>query len=361
MEAGYSSAWPTTPALAASPVVQGSGGRYRLAGVVPLPYAATGIALTHDGNLLIAAAGAEVYFLDVSGVNAGGVGAVTVVGFLSDGSGAGSIWVSVTADDSWLFVCDEDSGQLTVINLNIARAHSFSQASIVGTIPLGAAPTSTVFSPDGTLAYTTVLTVSSLLGWPIACTEEGTTDPTLVNPQGAVVVFNVALAVSNPRAAVTQFSQFVPAGCSPVRLALSPDGLTLYATARNSNEILALDTTKFAADPLDAVTATAPVGTAPVPVALIDSGALVVVGNSNRFLQPDTPQSLDVLDAAQLQAGAGAAALVSTVPAGAFPRALTLSPNGETLFLSNYDSDSVQVIDAARLGVTGTGRPAPGQ
>jgi len=241
-------------------VVQRSGAGYALGRVVPLPLAATGLALTHDGNLLIAAAGAEVYFLDVS------ANAVTVVGFVSDGASAGSIWASVTADDRWLFVCDETAGQLTVIDLNRARSSGFSQASILGTILVGAEPTAMVFSPDGVWAYTTVQTVSKVLDWPIACTQEGTTDPALVNPQGAVVVFNVALAASNPSVAVTSTGQFVPAGCSPVRLALSPDALTLYVTARNSNQVLALDPAKFATDPMNALTGAAPVGVAPVPL-----------------------------------------------------------------------------------------------
>ncbi|HEV3202290.1 MAG TPA: hypothetical protein VGZ73_30540 [Bryobacteraceae bacterium] len=343
-------------------VVQRSGEKYVLGRVVPLPLGATGLALTHDGRLLIAAAGTEVYFLDVSGVSGDGAGTVTTVGFLSDGTNAGSVWASVTVDDRWLFVCDENTGQLTVIDLNLARSSGFSRSSIRGTIPVGSAPTATGFSPDGVWAYTTVEIVSNRLGWPRACAREGqTTDPTLVNPQGAVAVINVALAATNPSQALTSPSQFVPAGCSPVRLALSPDALTLYVTARNNNEVLALDTTKFAGDPMNAVIGRAPVGMAPVPVAWIDSGALVVVGNSNRFLQPGIPQTLNVLDAAKLRAGAGAEALVRTIRAGAFPRTLTLSADGETLFLSNYDSDSLQVLDAARLGATEPGRAAPGK
>jgi DNA-binding beta-propeller fold protein YncE len=172
-------------------------------------------------------------------------------------------------------------------------------------------------------------------------------------------VFNVAFAVIDP-SVNSAIEQYVPAGCSPVRMALSPDGLTLYVTARNNNEVLTFDTAKFADDPMNALTAMAPVGAAPDPLALIDSGALLVVGNSNRFLEPGIPQSLDVLDTVKLQAGAGAAALVRTVPAGSFPRALILSPDGETLFLSNYASNSLQVIEVGRLGATEQGRAATG-
>jgi DNA-binding beta-propeller fold protein YncE len=342
-------------------VVQRSGVGYALAGVVPLAYAATGLALTHDGNLLIAAAGPEVYFLDVSGVSSGGASAITASYSMSDGPNAGSVWASITPDDQTLFVCDEDTGQLTVINLKAARLNGFSATSVLGTILLGAAPTATVFSADGQWAYTTVEMVPSAFGWSKTCTEEGSTSPALVNSQGAVVMFNVATAVSQPSQAVTSFRQFVPAGCSPVRLAFSPDGLVLYVTARNNNEVLALDASRFASDPMHAVIGAAPVGSAPVPVACINSGAQIVVGNSNRFLAPGSPQTLDVVDAGLLRAGAGAAAVIRTIPAGSFPRALTLSPDGGMLFLSNYGSNTLQVMDARRLGEADRGRPGPGQ
>jgi DNA-binding beta-propeller fold protein YncE len=103
----------------------------------------------------------------------------------------------------------------------------------------------------------------------------------------------------------------------------------------------------------------APVGSAAVPVAWVDSGALLLVGNSNRFLQPGIPQTLDVLDAAKLRAGA--AAVIRTIPVGSFPRTLTLSPDGEAVFLSNYDSDTLQVLDAPRLGTAPTAPTGPGQ
>jgi DNA-binding beta-propeller fold protein YncE len=163
------------------------------------------------------------------------------------------------------------------------------------------------------------------------------------------VWFNVATAVNHPNQAVTQFSQFIPSGCSPARVVASPDGRTLYATARNNNEVLALDPLKFASNPMNAIVGAAPVGVAPVPVRPIDKGTLIVVGNSNRFFEPLTPQSLDLLDAGKLLAGAGAAAVERVVPAGAFPRDLTLSPDGGTLFLSNYNSYTVEVISAIRL------------
>jgi 6-phosphogluconolactonase (cycloisomerase 2 family) len=37
------------------------------------------------------------------------------------------------------------------------------------------------------------------------------------------------------------------------------------------------------------------------------------------------------------------------VPAGAFPREFGVSPDGRTLFVANYNSNELEVIDLARL------------
>jgi DNA-binding beta-propeller fold protein YncE len=91
----------------------------------------------------------------------------------------------------------------------------------------------------------------------------------------------------------------------------------------------------------------APVGSAPVPVAVIDGGRKLVVGNSNRFAGGAEPQSLTVLDTAKL--AQGAAARLGTIPAGAFPREMAVSADGRTLFLTNFGSQTLQVIDVAHL------------
>ena len=52
-------------------------------------------------------------------------------------------------------------------------------------------------------------------------------------------------------------------------------------------------------------------------------------------------------DAAKIEQGA--AATLGTIPAGAFPREMAVSADGRTLFLTNFSSQSLQVIDVARL------------
>jgi hypothetical protein len=109
--------------------------------------------MTHDGQLLIAAAGPLVYFLDVGNLIANGP--QSVLGSISDGPGAGSIDVNVTADDRWLFVADENLNQITVIDLDRARSGGYPQDAIVGAIPTGEAPTHVDFSADGQWLYST--------------------------------------------------------------------------------------------------------------------------------------------------------------------------------------------------------------
>ena len=163
------------------------------------------------------------------------------------------------------------------------------------------------------------------------------------------MVVDVARASTDPAQAVVAR---VPAGCSPVRMAISPDGARIYVTARNSNAVLAFDTAKLLSDAEHARVGEASVGTAPVPIAMVDAGRKVIAGNSNRFGASTAPQSLVVLDAAKMEAGTDAA--LGTIPAGAFPRELALSADGHTLFLTNFGSNTLQAIDVDRLPLAPT-------
>jgi hypothetical protein len=105
----------------------------------------------------------------------------------------------VTGDDQWLYVCDENMAQITVIDLNRARANGFSARSIQGRIPVGVAPTAITFSADGQWMDSTSEVAPFSWGWPKACKQEGQgASPALVNPQGLVVVVNVAISTANP-------------------------------------------------------------------------------------------------------------------------------------------------------------------
>jgi DNA-binding beta-propeller fold protein YncE len=210
---------------------------------------------------------------------------------------------------------------------------------------VGRAPIALTFSPDVRWLFTTSQVALKEWGWPVACKREGrSTVSGLVNPEGAVIVIDVARAKSDPAHAV---AGRVPAGCSPVRMAISPSGDRIYVTARNSNAVVAFETDKLISDPAHSRLGMAPVGSAPVPIALVGDGKTVVAGNSNRFAGGNSAQSLTLLDAAKIRGHEDAA--IGSVPAGAFPRELRVSTDGRTLYLTNFGSNSLQVMDVGRL------------
>src|SRR5262249_37325931 len=131
----------------------------------------TGMVITHDDKLLVVADGDYVVFLDVGRMIAKSDD--PIVGYISDGDFAGSVYVNVTADDRFLFVSDESSETITVINLEKARAEGFKESAIVGKIPVGIAPIALTFSPDGRWLYTTSQIAPKSLGWSIDCKPEG--------------------------------------------------------------------------------------------------------------------------------------------------------------------------------------------
>ena len=334
-------------------VLKRQAGHIELVRVVPVKPAPAGIVLTHDGKLLIAAANNAAVVLDVARMTAGAP--TPELGTFSgrDAKFLGSVYANVTADDKLLFVSEEAAESITVIDLERARQNGYKPDAILGDIPVGRGPIALTFSPDGKWLFTTSELAAADWKWPAACKPEGSGRTDLVNPEGAVIVVDVARARTDPSSAV---AGRIPAGCSPVRMAISTDGGRIYVTARNNNAVVAFDTAKLLSDPDHARVGMAPVGEAPVPVAVIDGGKKVVAGNSNRFAGKNAPQSLSVLDAAKIEQK-GTDAGLGTIPSGAFPRELSVSADGHTLFLTNAGSSSIQVIDIDHLPVEPARKP----
>jgi hypothetical protein len=89
------------------------------------------------------------------------------------------------------------------------------------------------------------------------------------------------------------------------------------------------------------------VGEAPVGLALVDRDRAVVVADSNRFSLGGADSSLTVVDAAA--ALAHRPAVRGTIAAGAFPREMSLEPDGDTLLVGNYASRQLEVVDTSPL------------
>jgi hypothetical protein len=139
----------------------------------------------------------------------------------------------------------------------------------------------------------------------------------------------------------------VAAHCSPVRVAVSSDGSTVWVTARESDQLLAFSAARLITDPAHALLADVRVGAAPVGLTLIDGGDKVIVADSNRFAAPGAHAELTVVGAAA--ALAGRPAILGTIPAGVFPREMALEPNGDTLLVGNFGSDQLEAVAVGKL------------
>ena len=331
-------------------VVHRDAGKLSVVRTAPIKGGPTGAVLTHDGKILIVADGGYVAFLDAARLVSGQ--GDPVLGYIGDGSQVGFIYANVTADDKLVFVAAERGAAVIVVNMDRVRAGKIDDSAVTVKFDVGNAPIAVTLSPDGRHLYTTSEVALPEWKWPDVCAPEAAAGGRGVrrmappnHGQGAIIVFDVARALADPaHSAISR----VAAGCGTVRLVLSPDGATAYVTARADNSLLAFDAQRLVTDPAHALLGTVDVGVAPVGIAVVDSGARVVVTSSNRFAgNAGDHQPLAIVDAAKLRAG-GKNAKIGEIPAGGFPRELRLAPDGRTLFLTNFTSMTLEMIDVAR-------------
>jgi len=339
-------------------VFRRDGGVLKLQSTVPFYEAPTDMVLTHDGQLLLAATGDSVTAVDVAALTRGTdhPSVHRIRGSQFDAT----IHVNVTHDDGYLFVANERGGTITVVNLKQARASGFGSSGIVGNIPAAEAPIAVTLSPDDKLLYSTSELASGPLakGWRCGLCQHGLFTTSEVasgllttggagcetdEGPGGIEVIDVARAEKDPAHSVLSL---VPGGCEPVRLVLSADGAIAYVTARGEDEVLAFDTGRLESDPAHALLGQVPAGAAPVGLAI--GAERLIVASSNRFGAPGAPQHLTILDSNWQTWGHGSV-LTAEVRAGSFPREERLSPDGKTLYVTNFTSNQLEMVDLTRL------------
>lgn len=318
---------------------------------VPLPGGQSGLgeALTPGGPYLLVAATSETAVLDVARLESGS--AQPVVGSLAAASGA--IEVVTSPDGRFAFTSLEGAGAVEVSDLARALSAGFRAAGVVvGRVPAAFAPVGEAVSPDGRWLYVTseVARLPGGVRRPVAdrrCPGDPDSLP------GIVRAIGISAAEHDPPAAVRAAAA---AGASPVRVVLSPGGKVAWVTARGSDALLGFATARLtSARP--ALVADVPVGSAPVGVVLADGGRLAVVADSNRFAG-NGPQWLSVVSIQD--ALRGRPALVGRIRAGSFPRQFALSPDGRTLYVTNFASGQLETIRVADLVSAANPRAAKG-
>jgi DNA-binding beta-propeller fold protein YncE len=297
-----------------------------------------GEVLTPDGRYLLVAATSETAVLNVARLESGSAQAV-MGSLLSPG---GAIEVATSSDGRYVFTSLEDTGAVQVSDLARALSAGFRARGVtVGRVPAAFAPVGEAVSPDGRWLYvTSEATPSAGASRRPVIARRCPGDPDSF--PGVVRAISIPAAERVPATAVRATAS---AGASPVRVVLSPGGEVAWVTARGSDSLLGLAAARLgSARP--ALVADVRVGSAPVGVVLVDGGRLAVVADSNRFAGRGA-QWLSVVSVRD--ALLGRPALAGPVRAGRFPRQFATSPDGRTLYVTNFDSSQLESIPEASL------------
>jgi DNA-binding beta-propeller fold protein YncE len=296
---------------------------------LPVPGVA-GEALTRNGSELLIAAGSGVTVVDVRKAELpdapavlGSLQAVPATAQTGAVDPRSAIEVAVTPDGRYAFVSLEYAGWIAVFDLAKARAAGWKRSGLRGMIPVGLVNVGLAVSPDGRTLYATR-----------AVRQIDQSTPR----EGELVVINVRRAETDPRAAVIAR---VHAGCDPVRVAATPDGQTVWVTARASNALLGFSASRLARSRDQALEHVVHVGEAPVGLALIDGGRRILVMNSNRFGVVGASATLAVVDGHSSK-------LLGTIQTGAFPREAAVT-NSNSLLVTNWGSQELQALNLADL------------
>jgi DNA-binding beta-propeller fold protein YncE len=310
------------------------------------------VLLKGEKTLAVGAGDAGVVFLDVQEM-IHGTAKPYVAG---QGDGAGTFDVVASADGRFVFssneygVVQDQRGSLGIIAVNPdARGH-VTHPQTIGQIPVGDVVPSLALSPDGSRIYIATELVPSKEPPPIA----GAGNPILtkndcVQKKGSPPRVNGFITVIDEERAIkaedNAILSRVAAGCSPVRLVEAADSSVLFVSARGDDRILAFAPVRLESDPEHALLrALSSGGSAPVGMRLFDHDRKLAVANSNRFA--DENGTIAILDATDHTAGPSSSPL-KVQAAGSFPRNIGISRDGRTLYLTNYRSRSLQVMQVA--------------
>lgn len=168
------------------------------------------------------------------------------------------------------------------------------------------------------------------------------------NSTGLLAVLDVATLTETPDAALLNK---VRSGCRPVRCWISEDGTQLWVSERDANQIsvydaalLAINTSRTA----DVIEGTMSVGTS--PIGIIGVGHYVLTADSNRFNYTNATTGITVINSRAVleQRELVANPQIATF---AFPRGLAVSPDGNTLLVSEFGAGTVRAINTTLLNI----------
>jgi serine/threonine-protein kinase len=239
-----------------------------------------------------------------------------------------AVAVAVTPDNKYAFAALQFEDKVSVFNLAEAlQTHDFSSA-YVGSLNVGTQPVGLAVSPDGTTLYATNFVQNS----PVV--------------EGSLTVVDVKKATTAGQQKSAVISR-VKAGCNPARIAISSDGKTVWLTTRQSNEVLGYSAALLRTDPTKALKARVRVGQTPIGIVFVKDGSRLVVTDNDGNHTSNTAHNLAVID--PNAALSRKPAVLGYILSGESPREMTVSPDGQFLYVADRDSSQVQVVNVSNL------------
>jgi YVTN family beta-propeller protein len=146
------------------------------------------------------------------------------------------------------------------------------------------------------------------------------------------LIATVALRVKEVRGRREHWREI---GKKPVAVVFSPDGQFAYVLARNSNNLIVLDTAKAISDPANAILSwRLEVGNKPVALAVSPEGSKLYIVNRNS----DRVAVVDMTNPA-------APVLLGQIRVGEEPEGIAILPDGTKLYVTSSETNSVWVYD----------------
>lgn len=264
------------------------------------------------------------------------------------GEDAGSGAVAVTADGRTAFVADEYGGQGNVAPVRFTiEGGRVTGAEVRALIPTPIATPGLALSPDGSRLYVAAEIApdaeARAPGWRDGrlgrsrCVQQAG-GPARLNGLVYVVDTGKLAAARDGAEARASVIARVASGCSPVRIAVSRNGTQVYVTARGDDRVLQFDARALEADPDHALVRALPSGgAAPVGLALFAGDTKLLVADSDRF--GFGHGALAVIDLASGR-------VERKLPALGFPRTVSPSSDGRTLYVTNFNGKAIQAVPA---------------
>ena len=201
--------------------------------------------------------------------------------------------LDVSADGARMFVANEDTAQVSVVDLK--------SGGIVGTAAVGSEPEGVTIQPDGRAVYVT---------------SEGDGDVAVIDTSTFKVL------------------KRIPVGHRPRSIGFLPNGSRAYVTLENDGALAIIDTARLeSVGLLQLGDPTASPRPRPMGIAVRADGSVLYVTTGSFG-------SLFFIDPM-------ANAVIGTLAVGQRPWGIAQSPDGKTLYTANGPSNDLSVIDAA--------------